>query len=634
MKTQFLACWVCKKNFWRFLLSCIVFSLSMGLTNAHATGEAVIANMIGRATARLPDGPVHEGKTRQVGLFEGSSIGETARVQTGRDGQLCVVLSPGAILCVAPGTILRFDRLRQTSRGLPRSEEDLVRQIHITLEQGRILLHAGPPTAVLDMRVVTEHGVVEANGGTFSVAERPDGSWAVFNEAEEQNVIPDGGEPLLLRGNASAILGRGEDGEAFARLDDSLIDSALREYEVCEIFFTDLSQFFMDPLRFDRSGLAQWIGGADASIDFLGGSVATLDVSPSFRPVPVGSVRPQSPTPGEPGAGGRWGHRRIWDWYEQIGPMKGFTYIPRYAVNSVEMWMEDTFDTDIIDEELGWAQSSGYTSVRVPLQYAVWADDPDGFMDRFEAFVELAGGHGLRVVPVLFDDLSLGGDMPVVGPQPDPIPDVHNSRWLPSPGLEAVENRELWASLEEYVTSVIRAYRRSDDVLFWDLYDVAGAIGEWETSLPLMDQTFLWARAVDPSQPLAVSAWTRFGSAKSTRKLERSDLITFQSYDTPEQVEALLVLLRRHDRPIVCVGWLMRQRGNDFDSMLPLFANHRIGWFNRGLVNGRTQLWLQQPDLRQPDDPELWQHDVFYEDGEPYRREEIEMIKAFTFGSE
>ncbi len=613
------------------LSACVFLAALSGVTYAGPGGEAVVVNMVGGASARILDGPVHEGRSKRVGLFAGSSVGETARVQTDRDGQLRMVLSPGAVLCVSPDTSLSFQRLRQTARGLPQREEDLVRRIHISLERGRILLLAGPSSDAMDIRVTTDAGVVQAGGGTFAVAQQPDGSWAVVNEAEELTIIPSGGNRIVLRDKASALLSRDASGRATARITEDQFDAPLQQFNLCEVFFAELKPFFMDPVRFDRAGLAQYIGGAGAGIDFIGGSVVALDVSPSFRPVPVANVIPERPTPGEPGGGGRWGQRRIWDWYNQLGPVKGFNYVPRYAVNSVEMWMEGPFDADIIAEELGWARNAGYTAVRVQLQAVVWEADQDGFIERFGNFLDLAADEGLRVVPVLFDDLNMAGRDPTPDPQPEPEPDRHNAQWVPSPGHTSVVDRSAWPLLEDYVTSVIKAFRRDQRILFWDLYNMAGAGPDREASLPLMDQAFIWAREVEPAQPLAVPAWTLFGSAMTARKLERSDLITFQSFGTASEVDALLMLLRRHDRPIICTDWLLRQRGSDFESILPLFAVHQVGWFNRGLVRGRTQMWVQQEDLRSETDPELWQHDVLREDGDPYRREEVEAIKAFSF---
>jgi len=351
----------------------------------------------------------------------------------------------------------------------------------------------------------------------------------------------------------------------------------------------------------------------------------------------VANVRPVPERQSGGGAGGksgRWEPRRVWDWYASLGAVKGVNYIPRYAVNSVAMWMADQFDPDIIKEELGWARRAGYTSVRVQLQAVVWQADPDGFLERFEKFLELAAGQGLKVVPILFDDLNLAGDEPVAEAQPDPIPGTHNSRWLPSPGHARVIDPAQWPALERYVTQIMKTYRDDERILFWDLYNMPGAGPNVDDSLPLMDASLRWARDTDPQQPIAVAVWSRFASAMSAFQLERSDFITFQSFDPPEQVEALLAYLKRYDRPIICIDWLMRQRGNTFDAILPMFSRHKIGWFNQGLVNGRTQKWIQQPQFRSDKDPDMWQHDVLKEDGSPYRQGEVDAIPAFEFTGE
>lgn len=113
--------------------------------------------------------------------------------------------------------------------------------------------------------------------------------------------------------------------------------------------------------------------------------------------------------------------------------------------------------------------------------------------------------------------------------------------------------------------------------------------------------------------------------------LERSDLITFQSFRSAPQVEALIQLLSQHNRPIICSDWLMRQQDSTFEKLLPLFSVGRIGWFNRGFVRGETQQWIQQDAWRSATAPDLWQHDVLTDDGEAYRDEEVELIQSFQF---
>ncbi|HQF19773.1 MAG TPA: FecR domain-containing protein [Kiritimatiellia bacterium] len=596
---------------------------------APASGEAIVAAMTGHAEARVFTAPVHEGRTDLRQLFEGAALHENSRVITGKDGRLCMVMSPGAIVCVAPQSQFQIEQLRHTAAGLPRTADDIIRRIHLNLERGRIRVHAGAPLPTLDIRVVTPAGVIEAHGGEFVVAEGESGQWLVFCHAGELTLTPRGGEPVTLgAGNNARLTLAGERAEL--QTTGVPNDPARESFELCNVFFSDLEPFIEHPLDFDREGLGNYLGLNAPFQDVDDGALVT-DASPTIRPAVAGAQPTRLPRAGENAPGARWGERRIWDWYNRLGVVKGVNYIPRTAVNSVEMWQEATFDPDTIDQELGWAHDVGYTSIRVQLQFAVWQADPDGFLKRVDKLLELAAKHGLRVVPVLFDDLDVAGRAPVSGPQPEPVPGEYNSQWVPSPAHAMVTDRQQWPALEKYVKDVMGRFKRDGRVLYWDLYNTAGNSGLWEESLPLLDQTFNWARSVEATQPLAVAAWKEFGSAMAARKLERSDLITFQSYDTKEAVEARLMLLQQYKRPIICSGWLMRQSGNQFDQILPLFAMGHVGWFNQGLVAGRTQLEVQQTGFRSESDPDLWQQNVLREDGTPYDRREVELIQGFQF---
>lgn len=593
-----------------------------------ASGEGVVVAQTGKVYARYPVESIHEGRTQKQDLFTGVAFGELATLQTGRDGHACIVLSPGALLHLPPNTRVVVRQLRHTAKGLPRSEADIIRRIALDLQQGGLYLDAGVPTASLDLRVTTPAGEIKAQGGVFSVASGGDGTWTVLCEDYEITLsAPDGSTLSLNAGDT-------------ARLDGSRVqpnatgfDPTRHQFKLCRGFFRDLGGF-RDPIRgFRLESVASYVGlsGSPARV---GKSVVVADVSPSFRAPLSSETSPVTPASIGAPDGKRWKDDRIWRWWQDAGVIRGVNYIPRNCANSVEMWKEDTFDSDLIAEELDWAKGLGYTAIRIPLQFAVWKADADGFVERVDHLLRLAEARNIRVVPVLFDDLNRAGQDPVVGPQPDPDPGVHNPLWVPSPGPSLVTDQSHWDELETYVSAVVKTFKRDDRILYWDLYNHAGDDGLKEQSLPLLDQAFNWVRDIDPTQPLAVAAWTQFGSAMTTRKLERSDLVTFESFETPQQAEALLALLQRHDRPLICTDWLMRQKGNDFESMLPLFSEHRVGWFNHGLVNGRTQTWLQQAEFRSDTDPDLWQHDVLKPDGTPYDSDEAELIRGFRYATE
>lgn len=109
-------------------------------------------------------------------------------------------------------------------------------------------------------------------------------------------------------------------------------------------------------------------------------------------------------------------------------PGCGFNYLPRTAVNWLEMWQAESFDSSTIDQELGWASQYGYNQLRTNLPFTVWQHDRDGLLERIDLFLNIARSHGIKVMLTLLDDCAFSGDEPVIGQQKAPVPGVHNSQ--------------------------------------------------------------------------------------------------------------------------------------------------------------------------------------------------------------
>ena len=328
---------------------------------------------------------------------------------------------------------------------------------------------------------------------------------------------------------------------------------------------------------------------------------------------------------------GLWSRERAREWYEDVGVIRGCNYLPRTALNATEMWQADTFDPETIEQELGWAREVGYNSLRVFLQYLVWRDDAEGLKKRIDRFLTIAGEQGVSAMMVPFCDCSFAGKEPYLGKQDDPIPGVHNSGWVPSPGLKRVTDRAVWPDLERYVKDIVGVFAMDERVLIWDLYNEPGNSGMGEKSLPLAEAAFAWAREARPRQPLTTGLYTDFGGRMSMRILELSDIVSFHGYDEPARVEEKIKHCQTTGRPVMCTEWLRRQARNTFESTLPLFSEHKIGWYHWGLVAGRTQTYMHWGSERGAPVPRIWQHDVFHEDGTPYDAREMELVGSFQF---
>src|SRR5919199_5702505 len=101
----------------------------------------------------------------------------------------------------------------------------------------------------------------------------------------------------------------------------------------------------------------------------------------------------------------KWSEPKAREWYGRQPWLVGSNYVPAYAINELEMWQADTFDSRRIDLELGWAEGLGMNTMRVFLHDLLWKQDPEGFKRRIDTFLAVAARHNIRPVFVLFDSV-------------------------------------------------------------------------------------------------------------------------------------------------------------------------------------------------------------------------------------
>jgi hypothetical protein len=176
-------------------------------------------------------------------------------------------------------------------------------------------------------------------------------------------------------------------------------------------------------------------------------------------------------------AAARWTAEKANAWYDQQPWLVGANYIPSDAINELEMFQDATFNAALNDKELGLGESIGMNTMRVFLQDQLWLKDPVAARKRIDQFLAIASKHHIRPILVLFD--SCWEPNPHLGPQHPPIPGVHNSGWVQSPGKERLLNQTVEPELKAYVVGVVSAFGNDDRVLAWDVWnepDNQGAI--------------------------------------------------------------------------------------------------------------------------------------------------------------
>src|SRR5688572_5532951 len=99
-------------------------------------------------------------------------------------------------------------------------------------------------------------------------------------------------------------------------------------------------------------------------------------------------------------AAGRWSEERANTWYAATPWPVGANYVPRTAINQLEMWQAETFDLKSIDQEFGWAAAIGMNAMRVFLHDLLWDQDSAGFMERIDQFLGVANKHDIKIMIV------------------------------------------------------------------------------------------------------------------------------------------------------------------------------------------------------------------------------------------
>jgi Glycosyl hydrolase family 10 len=345
----------------------------------------------------------------------------------------------------------------------------------------------------------------------------------------------------------------------------------------------------------------------------------------------------------------RWTGQKANAWYAQQPWLVGSNYVPKSAINQLEMWQEATFDPVEIDQELTWAEAMGMNTMRVFLHDLLWQQDAAGFQKRIDQFLVIASRHHIRPLFVLFD--SCWDPLPHLGVQHPPIPGVHNSGWVQSPGATALADPSQYPRLKAYVKGVIAAFAKDDRILAWDVWnepgaDNAGSYAKEELRdktarvTILLPQVFQWAREANPVQPLTSAVWAVDTSPDGANlgelqqiQLRESDIITFHNYSWPEYFKRQVIWLKKYNRPVICTEYMARAVGSTFDTVLPVAKEERVGAINWGFVAGKTQTYLPWESWDHPyilTQPPVWFHEVLRPDGTPYREAEVNLIRQLT----
>lgn len=269
---------------------------------------------------------------------------------------------------------------------------------------------------------------------------------------------------------------------------------------------------------------------------------------------------------------------------DDLSWMRGANYVPSYAKNDVQIWME--FDPAVVDRELGYAARLKLNTVRVFLQVAVFEKQPEKFQADFERFLALCDKHGIKAMPVLFDSCF--------DPQVVDVNDYRGKNWIPSPGFGRLGAGD-WPAMEKYIAAIVGRHRNDRRIVLWDVMNEPESTGEFgkpEGRTRIVDfvrKAVARVRGEKPVQPLGVG-WAFFPNIKLTADI--SDVLILHNYADPrglaEDIRRVMEMGRETNKPVILNEFAGRpQQG--IEEGLPVVTKAGVGWCFWELMIGSTQ---------------------------------------------
>ncbi|MGN1074963.1 MAG: cellulase family glycosylhydrolase [Eubacteriales bacterium] len=325
------------------------------------------------------------------------------------------------------------------------------------------------------------------------------------------------------------------------------------------------------------------------------------------------------------------------------------------CANRIDQWQEFGFEErfETARREIELAESIGYNSFRLILEFEVWDQQHDGFMKRLDRYLAYMYDHGITAMLVLANDCSVPKSLwkpAVMGPQSYDLGYHGGKKASPHQGYGGSDER--WSILDDpdiakryytFVREIITTYAHDPRVIIWNLMNEPGN-GRGDRSLVHLEKFFEIAWTVSPDQPLMSDVFSSdmSGGRASTnieqRALELSDVISFHQYGGFDTMVGEIDQLRTLGRPALCTEWLCRILNSNVENIYPLFYLEKIGCYNWGFVAGKYQtyepwngVWQEiEAGGGQQYDVTKWQHDLFRPSLRPYDPKEIGIIKRYN----
>ena len=306
--------------------------------------------------------------------------------------------------------------------------------------------------------------------------------------------------------------------------------------------------------------------------------------------------------------------------------IRGAVYFPSRAYNAWQTWNE--LDPEEIDRDFGYAQDAGINALRMFVSFEFWQEQPVLFFQRFEQVIRLSRKHGIRIMPVLFEDCGTDNT-----PETRKNKDPRTAICVCSPCRAIQRDPSRWVEVHGFVDAFMRLYGSDDRLLAIECMNEP----HWESgNVPFAQHIVALAKSYRGSVPLTIGCITLWHNLYFG-----DDLDIYQYHDNfPQSAENLERVIREAKTVQQLIGkpcWLtewqrVREAGPGWDSavipqeytvpalatLAPTVYGQEVGSFFWSLMVKPAYLMAQRPNGTY--------NGLFHEDGSVFSLEDYQAI--------
>ena len=306
--------------------------------------------------------------------------------------------------------------------------------------------------------------------------------------------------------------------------------------------------------------------------------------------------------------------------------IRGAVYFPSRAYNAWQTWNE--LDPAEIDRDFGYAEEAGINALRMFTSYEYWQEAPETFFEKFESVIALSAKHGIRIMPVLFEDCG-EENTPENRASKEPLTAV----CVRSPRLEVQQTPELFPEVNEYVDAFMTRFGSDERLL---AIECMNEPNERRKNIAFSQYVVKRCKGFGGSVPLSIgciSLWHNLWYG--------DDLGVLQYHDNfPQTIDFFKMELRegqivqKHlNKPVWITEWQrIREKGPGWDVAaidpeytLPKLASLADAVYESGLGNFFWSLMVK-PAYLTAQRPNGTYNGLFHEDGSVYSLEDYQKV--------